>query len=118
MMRNSGALAAALVLAASAALLSAQDWPYRGGDPGEQRVSPLTQITPANVANLRQAWTFDVGASNLQVTPLVANGVMYLSGGSNIFALEPESGKVLWKFETPAPVGRRGLGDWPGGGGA
>ena len=31
-------------------VLSAQDWPSRGGDPGEQRFSPLTQITPANVA--------------------------------------------------------------------
>ena len=111
-------LATALALCASAATLSAQDWPYRGGDPGEQRFSPLKQITPANVANLRQAWAFDVGASNLQVTPLVVNGVMYLSGGSNIFALEPESGKLLWKFETPAPVGRRGLAYWPGDGGA
>jgi quinoprotein glucose dehydrogenase len=114
MTRHAGALTAALVLGATAAMLSAQDWPYRGGDPGEQRFSPLKQITPGNVATLRQAWTFDVGASNLQVTPLVVNGVMYLSGGSNIFALEPESGKVLWKFETPAPVGRRGLAYWPG----
>jgi glucose dehydrogenase len=88
----------------------------RGGDPGERRFSPLTQITPANVATLTEAWAFDVGASNLQVTPLVIDGVMYLSGGSHVFALEPETGKTLWKFETPAPVGRRGLAYWPGDG--
>ena len=41
----------ALAIGASAAMLSAQDWPYRGGDPGEQRFSPLKQITPANVAH-------------------------------------------------------------------
>ena len=116
MTRISRALVAALAVGASAAVLSAQDWAYRGGDPGEQRFSPLKQITPANVATLRTAWTFDVGASNLQVTPLVVNGVMYLSGGSNIFALEPETGKVVWKFETPAPVGRRGLAYWAGDG--
>src|SRR5262245_14735771 len=114
MTRSSDVLMVVAALAASAGMLSAQDWPHRGGDPGEQRFSPLKQITPANVANLRQAWTFDVGASNLQVTPLVVNGVMYLSGGSNVFALEPESGRLLWKFETPAPGGRRGLAYWPG----
>ena len=118
MTRLAGALTAVLAIGASAVMLSAQDWPYRGGDAGEQRFSSLKQITPANVANLRQAWAFDVGTSNLQVTPLVVNGVMYLSGGSNVFALEPESGKVLWKFETPAPVGRRGLAYWPGDGSA
>jgi multimeric flavodoxin WrbA len=109
-------LVLALTLSVVTLRLAAQDWPYRGGDPGEQRFSPLKQITPANVGLLRTAWTFDVGASNLQVTPLVVNGVMYLSGGSNIFALGPGTGKVLWKFETPAPVGRRGLAYWPGDG--
>ncbi len=93
---------------------AAQDWTYHGGDAGERRFSPLKQITPANVASLTTAWTFDVGASNLQVTPLVVGGVMYLSGGSNVFALEPETGKVVWKFETPAPVGRRGVAYWAG----
>jgi glucose dehydrogenase len=105
--------AASLVFALSSTPL-AQDWPHRGGNPGEQRFSPLTQITPDNVASLTTAWTFDVGASNLQVTPIVVNGVMYLSGGSNVFALEPETGKVIWQFEAPAPVGRRGVAYWPG----
>jgi glucose dehydrogenase len=96
--------------------VSGKDWPFRGGDPGERRFSPLTQITAANVATLTPAWSLDVGASNLQVTPLVVNGVMYLSGGAHVFALEPETGKTLWKFETPSPVGRRGLAYWPGDG--
>jgi glucose dehydrogenase len=109
------ALATAAV-AVTVVTVSAQEWVTRGGDLGEQRFSKLTQITPANVSRLTQAWSFDVGASNLQVTPLVVNGVMYLSGGSNVFALEPESGKMLWKFEAPEQVGRRGLAYWPGDG--
>ena len=106
----------ALVLAFGALSLtvSAQEWTTRGGDLGEARFSPLQQITPANVATLTQAWSFDVGAGNLQVTPLVVNGMMYLSGGSNVFAIEPETARVLWKFESPGMVGRRGLAYWPG----
>jgi quinoprotein glucose dehydrogenase len=106
----------ALVVSATPHTVWAQNWAHHGGDAGERRFSPLTQITPQNVAALTTACTFDVGASNLQVTPLVVDGVMYLSGGSHVFALEPESGTVLWKFETPAPVGRRGVAYWPGDG--
>jgi quinoprotein glucose dehydrogenase len=98
------------------AAVSAQNWAQHGGDAGESRFSPLKQITAANIATLATAWTFDLGMSNLQLTPLVVDGVMYVSGASNVFALEPETGKVLWRFETPAPVGRRGVAYWPGDG--
>src|SRR5580698_6006923 len=58
-------LALAAALAALASLSFAQDkkaeskeWPTYGHDPGGMRYSPLTQITPANVSNLKVAWTF------------------------------------------------------------
>ena len=117
MIRRIGILLAATgAVAALTVAAAAQDWTTRGGDLGESRFSKLTQITPANVTTLTQAWTFDVGASNLQVTPLVVDGVMYLSGGSHVFALEPENGNLVWKFEAPEQVGRRGLAYWPGDG--
>ena len=47
------------------------DWPSFGRDSGAQRFSPLTQINKQNVAALRQAWAFDTGSRDLQVTPLV-----------------------------------------------
>jgi hypothetical protein len=75
---------------------------------------PLTQITPENVASLQVAWTFDAGASNLQVTPIVVGGRMYVSAGSTIVALEPETAKVLWKFDAQGVVSRRGVAYWPG----
>src|SRR5262245_29408727 len=74
------------------------DWPSHDRDAGGQRFSPLTQVTPANVRRLRQAWIFDTGATGIQVTPLVVNGVMYVSAGNKIMALEPETGRVLWRF--------------------
>jgi quinoprotein glucose dehydrogenase len=92
------------------------DWAFYGRDPGGQRFSPLTQITPRNVATLTRVWTFDTGATGLQVTPLVIDGVMYLSAGNSLFALEPETGKVRWKYQASGDVSRRGVAYWPGSG--
>ncbi len=91
-----------------------RDWPSFGRDAGAQRHSPLTQVNRQNVGRLQQAWSFDTGARDLQVTPLVVNGVMYLTAGSAVFALTPESGEVKWKFDAGVPVGRRGVAYWPG----
>jgi quinoprotein glucose dehydrogenase len=103
---------------ASLALLHAagNDWPSRDGDPGGQRYSTLKQITPANVAQLTTAWTFDTGTPALQVTPLVVGGVMYIGAGSTVYALAPETGTVIWKSQFPAAVSRRGVAFWPGSG--
>jgi hypothetical protein len=55
------------------------DWPHYGGGPEQTRYSPLTQITPANVATLKVAWTYDTGDafkdSEMQCQPVVANGI-------------------------------------------
>ena len=98
---------------APATVKASGDWPYYGHDPGARRFSPLTQITPQNVATLTRAWTFDTGSAGMQVTPLVVDGVMYVTAGANLFALEPETAKVLWKF-TNTDMSRRGLAYWPG----
>jgi glucose dehydrogenase len=92
----------------------ANDWPMHDRDAGAQRFSPLTQIAPANVAKLQPAWTFDTGATGIQVTPLVINGIMYVSAGKQVIALEPETAKVIWRFAAPANVTRRGVSYWPG----
>ena len=110
-----------VILSGSIAIALAQgapqpngDWPSFGRDAGAQRYSPLTQIDKRNVGRLQQAWSFDTGARDLQVTPLVINGVMYLTAGSTVFALTPESGDVKWIFDAGSPVGRRGVAYWPG----
>src|SRR6187402_2058149 len=74
------ALLGGTVIAAQAAT----DWQNYGGDRGAQRYSPLTQITPANVASLKVAWTYHMKPADAtrvattQTTPLVVDGVMYL----------------------------------------
>ncbi len=90
------------------------EWTTPGGDPGARRFSTLTQITRENVSTLQQAWSFDTGATNLQGTPTLAGGLMYITGGRSVFALEPETGKQVWRFDAQKRVGRRGVAYWPG----
>src|SRR6266496_926307 len=95
------------VLAALASItgaISAQtDWRTYGNDPGHQRFSTLTQITPENVGQLTKAWEFDsrVRGRKWQNTPIVVDGTMYITlqdGG--VVALEPETGKELWRYDA------------------
>jgi glucose dehydrogenase len=100
------------------ALQAQADWRYPGYDPESTRFSPLTQINPHNVAKLVRAWTFhtggEVGADvNSEGAPLVVDGVMYLDAGQTVFALDPETGRPIWKYETKGTE-RRGLAYWPG----
>ena len=107
-------LLAAVLGPALAVAAVAQDWPSHDRDPAGQRHSPLKLITAANVAGLQSAWTFDTQANPLQTTPIVVGGVMYFTGGRNVFALQPETGAPVWKYAAPAPVSRRGVAYWPG----
>jgi glucose dehydrogenase len=111
----------------AAGLYGQGDWAGPGRDPGGMKFSPLTQITPANVSKLSKAWTYDTGdvAGGFrpwEITPLVVDGVMYISTTSGkIVALNPDTGAELWKFESKAvvPSGRvstRGISYWPGDG--
>ena len=51
-------------------------------------------MTIANVAHLQPAWTFDTGASAIQVAPLVVNGIMYVTGGGSYLA-SPTGTKIV-----------------------
>ena len=55
-----GLLAGLGWVAGLAAATPGEDWPTYGHDPGGQRHSPLTDITPANVAQLQVAWRYSL----------------------------------------------------------
>ena len=80
---------------------TAQEWPTFGGDYGNRRFSELDQITPQNVANLEPAWRIHTGiAETFQATPIVRDGVIYLSTPRNhVLALDATTGAVLWRYE-------------------
>src|SRR5258705_1530426 len=72
---------------------------YSGGD-FSNRYSPLTQLTPANARNLELSWMYQAAvAGNWQTTPLVVDGVMYLTQRPNdVVALDPKTGRVYWIY--------------------
>ena len=86
-------------------LLKAQadssNWLSHGRDYSNQRFSPLKQINKANVKALASRWTFRSGVSStFQATPIVADGVMYLSLPFNhVVALDAKTGKELWRYQ-------------------
>jgi alcohol dehydrogenase (cytochrome c) len=89
------------------------DWPHYGGTQLSWRYTALDQINTGNVKTLAPAWLFQSGdyAENLQSTPIVVDGVMYLiSARAQVFALDAASGRVIWQYRYPPP--RPGL---PGG---
>jgi alcohol dehydrogenase (cytochrome c) len=67
--------------------------------------SPLAQITTSNVARLEPVWSLATGAvSGHEATPLVNNGVMFVSTpGNQVLALDAKTGTILWRYRNPAP---------------
>ena len=85
------------------------DWPSYGGTHAAWRYSKLDQINTANVSKLTPAWVFQTGdhEGGLQATPIVIDGVMYVSTSRNwVYALDAARGKVLWKYRYGDPKGR------------
>ncbi len=80
---------------------SNQDWSSFGHDLAGQRFSANTQINQQNVKNLVQAWAYKSGVvGSFQTTPIVQNGVMYLSLPYNhVVALNAKTGAELWRYQ-------------------
>ena len=109
------------------------DWPIYGHDPGGQSVfAAQSRSTPGMSAKLQIAWTYDtrppaVPASEgveakpaprnraSQATPLMVGGMLYLSTPyGRVVALEPETGKKIWEYESEYTPSGRGIAYWPG----
>jgi len=113
------ALVVGIVVCGGLPVAAQSDWPTYGHDLAGTRYSPLNQINPANVSRLQRVWTFHMSPDLRgeagpiaeamdahgpmgrvgEVTPLVANGRMYLTTPYNqVVALEPETGKLIWAY--------------------
>jgi len=108
----------ACAVCVTAAAFAQNDWKTYGNDPGHTKFSTLAQVTPQNVTRLTRAWEFDTKTlgRKWQNTPVVINNIMYITlQNGGVVALEPETGRELWRFETPVR-GRsvRAIAYWPG----
>src|SRR5438105_3938766 len=94
-------------LQADDARTAAADWPMYNRDLAGTRYSPLTQINRTNVGTLTRAWSYKIGrdqtagtlSGGSEFTPIVVNDVLYLAAADRVVALEPETGREIWRFQ-------------------
>jgi PQQ-dependent dehydrogenase (methanol/ethanol family) len=84
------------------------DWLTYNGNESGNRYSPLKQINTANVSSLKLKWIFPIQYFGLEVTPLAAGGVLYVTGPNQVFALDALTGSALWHYSRPASTGMLG----------
>src|SRR6185436_12749546 len=95
----------------------ADSWPMYNGDYSGRRFSALTSIDTSNVSSLRQAWVFrpDAGAAPaggggatsvlIKGTPVVVNGVLYVTIPDHVWAVDARSGRAMWHATWPSKGG-------------
>jgi quinoprotein glucose dehydrogenase len=109
-------------------LFAQNDWPGYGKDAFGQRHSPLAQINTGNVKKLKPAWQYGIDPkavsmdnatrllTSTEAVPIMVGGILYSpTMKRTIVALEPETGKEIWKYElgnVGAPL--RGVSYWAG----
>ena len=110
---------------------AAQEWRHYGHDAGGLRFSPLDQINRSNVARVERVWTYHTGEvkalnenaveqtpsayvvqqdriPSFEGTPIMVDGVLYFSTpGQRVIALDAETGKQTWEFDSQAGRGSR-----------
>ena len=127
------AATSALFLMQCSAPLTEQDiqrtrigWPMYRGDLAGTGYSPLDEITPENVGAMTRHWRYGLQRDsetaeettrgpNSQATPIVVDDLMYLPAADRVVALEPETGREVWRHVVSDGVpSRRGVAYWPG----
>jgi len=89
-------------------------WTTYHGDYSGRHHSALTQLTPANVHQITLKWAFATGdTASIKGTPIVSNGIVYLTTPDNVWAIDARSAHQLWRYTYPANegfhIGHRGV---------
>jgi alcohol dehydrogenase (cytochrome c) len=84
----------------------AANWISYHGDYSGRRFSSLTEIRRDNVARLRAEWVFHARNTNrLENTPIVVNGMMFVTAANDAFALDARTGREVWHHSRPTSEG-------------
>ncbi len=98
------------------------EWLTYNGKVNGNRYSELARINKANVNQLGVRWTFSIPLwkqllpdtayfvenmkyFGLETTPLVADGIMYVTGPQQAFALDALNGRPIWHYSRPRTPG-------------
>jgi|KBSSwiStaDraftv2_1062776.scaffolds.fasta_scaffold01946_3 alcohol dehydrogenase (cytochrome c) len=89
---------------------SQRDWTSYHGDPGGNHYTTAPQINKSNVARLGPRWMFPLAGITQQVetTPVVVEGIMYVTSANEIWALDAGSGRQVWHFRRARTTGLSG----------
>jgi alcohol dehydrogenase (cytochrome c) len=89
---------------------SQADWPSYNGQTTGGRYSALKQITNTNVSSLQAKWIFTLpNIRQVQATPVVVDGLMYVTVANECFALDAGSGRPVWHYRRSRTQGITGL---------
>ncbi|HEY2844566.1 MAG TPA: PQQ-dependent dehydrogenase, methanol/ethanol family [Bryobacteraceae bacterium] len=85
---------------------SQTDWPTYNGSPTGNRYSKLEQIAKNNVSRLGMKWIFTMpNPLRLEGTPIVVDGIMYVTNSNECYALDAGSGRQIWQYQRPRTKG-------------
>ena len=99
-------------------------WPSYNGDYTGRRFSPLKKINQSNVKSMTLAWVYrgntstgrgeGGGSVSIKATPLVVNGIMYVTVPDHTWAIDARTGRELWHYAWESDggihIGNRGVG--------
>jgi alcohol dehydrogenase (cytochrome c) len=67
------------------------------------RYSPLNEINAENVSKLRVRWAYQFDDPRTEASPIVVDGVLYVTGANSAAAIDGRSGRPLWQWSRPLP---------------
>ena len=81
---------------------SQKDWPSYHGSPDGNRYTTIDQVNKTNVKTLAPKWFFNLpNTSPSETTPVVVEGIMYVSSGNECYALDAGTGRQIWHYFRP-----------------
>ena len=91
------------------------DWATYNGKRDGNHYNPLAQINIQNVKQLQPQWSFVPGGVGLEGEPIVVDGIMYVTGGPQVCALDARTGLSIWCTPRTNGLGvQRAAGGRPG----
>jgi alcohol dehydrogenase (cytochrome c) len=98
------------------------NWVSYNGDYSGRRYSSLSEINASKLPQLQAQWVFHApNTRSLEVTPVVVNGMMFVTAANDAFALDARTGRIVWHHSHPVSEGliddasrhlNRGVGVW------
>ena len=78
----------------------ADNWLTYAGDYQGHRHSALKQITVDNAGSVVPKWVYRMPkADGLRTSPIVYNGVMYVTASNEMRALDARNGRLIWQYK-------------------